>query len=54
MCDPFGIFHSHDERFLKLLCAAHNRLAAVRVYGAAFIQRKNDERRRRLEARRNI
>ena len=47
---PFGIFHSHDERFLKLLCAAHNRLAAERVYGAAFIRRKIDKRQRRLEA----
>ena len=37
---PFGIFRSNDERFLQLLCAAHNGLAAERVYGAAFIQRK--------------
>ena len=44
---PFGIFHSHDERFLRLLCPAHNRLAAERVYGADFIQRKIDERRGR-------
>ena len=51
---PFGIFRSHDERFLKLLCPAHNGLAAERVYGAAFIQRKIDERRRRREAPRNI
>ncbi len=42
---PFGIFHSNDERFLKLLCTAHNGLAAERVYGAAFIQRKIAERR---------
>lgn len=42
---PFGIYRSHDERFLKLLCAQHNRLAAERVYGAAFIQRKIEERR---------
>ncbi len=43
---PFGIYHSNDERFLKLLCAGHNGLAAERVYGAAFIQRKIDEGRR--------
>ncbi len=43
---PFGIYHSNDERFLNLLCAAHNGLAAERIYGAAFIQRKIDERRR--------
>lgn len=42
---PFGIYRSHDERFLKLLCPQHNRLAAERVYGAGFIQRKIDERR---------
>ena len=47
---PFGIYHSNDERFLKLRCAQHNRLAAERVYGAAFIQRKIDERRRSREA----
>ncbi len=42
---PFAIFRSHDERFLRLLCPEHNRLAAERVYGAAFIRRKIDERR---------
>ena len=46
---PFGIFRSNDERFLKLLCAGHNGLAAAHVYGPAFIQRKIDERRRRGE-----
>ncbi|MEE9263561.1 MAG: hypothetical protein V3V11_03810, partial [Vicinamibacteria bacterium] len=47
---PFAIFRSHDERFLRLLCPAHNRLAAEHVYGAEFIQRKIDERRGRREA----
>ena len=42
---PFGIFHSNDEQFLRLLCAAHNLLMAERVYGVDFIQRKIDERR---------
>jgi hypothetical protein len=37
---PFAFHHSHDERFLRLFCKAHNRLAAERVYGAAFIQAK--------------
>ncbi len=46
---PFGIFRSNDERFLQLLCAQHNGLAAERVYGAAFIQRKIDERRKHRE-----
>ena len=44
---PFAIFRSHDERFLRLLCPAHNRLAAEHVYGAEFIQRKIDKRRKR-------
>ena len=42
---PFGIFRSNDERFLGLLCAAHNGLAAERVYGTTFIQQKIAERR---------
>ena len=44
-CRPFGIFHSNNESILQILCPAHNRLLAERVYGPAFIQRKIDERR---------
>ena len=44
---PFAIYRSNDERFLQLLCAAHNGLEAERVYGPDFIRRKIDERRRR-------
>ena len=43
---PFAIFRSHDERFLRLLCPAHNRLAAEHVYGPEFIQQKIDKRRK--------
>ena len=43
---PFAIFRSHDERFLRLLCPPHNRLAAEHVYGAEFIQQKIDKRRK--------
>jgi hypothetical protein len=46
---PFAIFRSHDERFLRLLCPPHNRLAAEHVYGVEFVQRKIDERRGRRE-----
>ena len=46
---PFAIFRSHDEQFLRLLCPAHNLLAAEHVYGAEFIQRKIDKRRARRE-----
>jgi len=41
---PFAIHQSHDERFLRLLCPQHNRFAAERVYGAAFMKRKIQER----------
>ena len=44
---PFAIFLDHDERFLRLLCPAHNGFEGERVYGVAFIQRKIDERRAR-------
>jgi hypothetical protein len=37
---PFAIFQSHDERYLRLYCAAHNRFRAERVYGRAFIESK--------------
>jgi hypothetical protein len=43
--DPFAIFHSNNESRLRILCAAHNRLEAERIFGPAFIQRKIDERR---------
>jgi len=37
---PFAIYRSHEEGALRLLCPAHNRYAAERVYGAAFMKRK--------------
>ena len=43
---PFAIFHSHDERFLKVFCSRHNRFRAEQVYGAKLIQTKIDESRR--------
>jgi len=44
---PFAIYRSHDEKDLKILCGPHNRLAAEKVFGAAFIQEKIDDARRR-------
>ena len=41
---PFAIHHSHDEQYLRAYCPAHNRLAAERVFGRAFIHRKIDAR----------
>jgi len=45
---PFALYHSHDERYLRLYCKAHNRLSAERVYGVEFIQRKIAVSRQRL------
>ena len=44
---PFALYHSHDERFLRLHCRPHNRMSAERVFGVAFIQQKIDASRRR-------
>ena len=37
---PFAIHHSHDERFLSVLCASHNGLRAEQAYGASYVQAK--------------
>ncbi len=37
---PFALFHSHDERSLKVLCRRHNLFQAERVYGVVFIRAK--------------
>jgi hypothetical protein len=44
---PFALYRSHDERFLRLFCSAHNRLSAERVFGVGFIQGKIDASRRK-------
>ncbi len=40
---PFAIYRSHEEGHLRVLCKRHNLFQAERVYGAAFIQAKIDE-----------
>jgi hypothetical protein len=42
---PFAIYQSHDERFLAVMCRAHNALRAEEVYGAEHIRRRIEERR---------
>ena len=37
---PFAVYRSHDEAYLCVLCAEHNRLAAERYFGKAFIKKK--------------
>jgi hypothetical protein len=37
---PFALYRTHDEKHLRLFCGPHNRLAAEKVYGAAFIRNK--------------
>lgn len=44
---PFALYRSHDERYLRLYCRAHNRWSAERVYGAEFMQAKITASRRR-------
>ena len=44
---PFALYRSHDEKYLRLFCRPHNRLAAEQVFGTAFIQEKIDASRRR-------
>ena len=44
---PFGVVPSHDEKLLKALCRAHNRLAADRFYGTEFMEAKVAEARSR-------
>ena len=39
---PFALYRSHDEGLLRLHCGPHNRFAAEKVFGAAFIQGKID------------
>jgi hypothetical protein len=39
---PFALYRSHDEKHMRLYCGPHNRLAAEKVYGAEFIQKKID------------
>ena len=43
---PFGVFGSHDEKDLRVLCSAHNRHAADKYYGQDFMERKIEAARR--------
>jgi hypothetical protein len=44
---PFALYRSHEERYLRVYCRAHNRLSAEQVFGVAFIQEKIAASRRR-------
>ena len=48
---PFAIYRSHEERYLRALCGRHNRFEAERVYGAEFIRKKIDEKKRQRVSR---
>jgi hypothetical protein len=43
---PFGIFKSHDERFLHAYCPRHNLFSTERAYGVDFIRQKIDAKKR--------
>jgi len=37
---PFAVYRSHDDRYLRIYCPAHNLQAARKFYGEEFIRRK--------------
>ena len=37
---PFAVYRTHEEKYLRAFCPAHNRCAARRFYGPEFIERK--------------
>ena len=47
---PFAVYRTHEERFLRAFCPAHNRFAAEQYYGRGFIERKLDAARREESA----
>jgi hypothetical protein len=51
---PFAIYRSHNERYLKVLCGAHNRLEAERVYGSGFIRAKIEGKKQQKVARSGV
>jgi hypothetical protein len=47
---PFGVFGINEEENLRVLCRAHNRLAAEEFYGREFIQQKIQAAKRERES----
>jgi len=47
---PFAVYRSHDERYLRAFCPAHNLQAARKFYGQEFIQGKIEDARRERAA----
>jgi 5-methylcytosine-specific restriction endonuclease McrA len=45
---PFAVYHSQDERYLRIYCPAHNLHAARKYYGEDFIRGKIEAARRGL------
>ena len=43
---PFSVYRSHEEGFLRAYCRAHNKLAAEKYFGQAFIMKKIEAGRR--------
>ena len=39
---PFAVYPTHDAKFLRVFCAAHNLHAAREFYGPGFVQQKID------------
>ena len=47
---PFAVYRSHDERYLRAFCPAHNLQAARKFYGQDFVRRKLEAARRERTA----
>ena len=43
---PLAVWRTHDERYLKAFCPAHNRFAAEKFFGREFIRQKIEAGRR--------
>ena len=39
---PFAVYHTHDEKYLRVFCRPHNLFVAKQYYGGEFVQKKID------------
>ncbi len=51
---PFAVYQTHDERYLRAYCSAHNLFVAREFYGSEFIQEKIESAGREKAERRGV
>ena len=51
---PFSVYRTHDERYLRAFCPAHNLYAAEKFFGRHFIREKIDAARSEKEDRAGV